>query len=291
VFTLIELLVVIAIITILASILLPALMRAKGVAQRAVCMTNMKQMYAFAMMYQDDYEVILPSYMTNTDYPLASSPGWAKPQNQGAHGQALLQIAGYLNDFPMGATYTEDMEPKVSHYRDKSIGLCPSGIYLGYYSAGAPTRRMGYTLWPSNNGADRKSQDGYSTSSYAGYSFVQSFHLNNRFRRTDTTWPGLSGNPVSLPVIRLENESENMLFWNEFFLRDGLVNADTVTLASIRGSRYGVDANRWWRTPHINSGNYVTWDGHAGFITEKTILQARTAANNAAALELLPFHF
>ena len=94
-----------------------------------------------------------------------------------------------------------------------------------------------------------------------------------------------------MPVIRLENESEDMLFWNEFFLRDGLRNADSVTLASIRGTRYGYDANRWWRTPHIGSGNYVTWDGRVGHITEKTILNARAAANNDAALDLLPFHF
>ncbi|MCM8531061.1 MAG: type II secretion system GspH family protein [Lentisphaeraceae bacterium] len=73
-FTLIELLVVIAIIGILGSMLLPSLQNARRASYSAVCVSNIRQLGVWSMIFADEHDGILPHSSSN-DSGVSSGSG------------------------------------------------------------------------------------------------------------------------------------------------------------------------------------------------------------------------
>ncbi len=116
-FTLIELLIVIAIIAILASLLLPALGKARGMAKRTACTSNLKQIGSMLAMYVDDSKGWWPYDATN-GIPASFAP-------------LLAGKTPKYNSFIKG----------VDQYTTKGVFLCPAARLVD----GAPYYRCSYT--------------------------------------------------------------------------------------------------------------------------------------------------
>jgi prepilin-type N-terminal cleavage/methylation domain-containing protein/prepilin-type processing-associated H-X9-DG protein len=185
-FTLIELLVVIAIIAILASLLLPALTKAKQQSQGAKCLSNGHELILAWTMYASDNREVLPNNIGGQGALGGWSQGWlTEVAGNTDNTNYILMMGGATGDIRATSTTIG------AYTKSPGIYQCPADpiIAPGYGVARVRSYSMDFTC-------GSKSTDSETPSGYDNY--WPDFFRTSDFKIATKTWVFSDEHPDSI---------------------------------------------------------------------------------------------
>lgn len=140
-FSLLELLVVVAIITILASLLLPALSRARERSHRVACLSNLRQIAIAFKLHNEEAEFRFPDRRDlKSSLPGGYRPWSTWPPSDPRSGWAVVALRPYLADSDVWSCRSARSEPFQSAVQCAQFG-----------SSGTSSVEARYWLWRFDN--------------------------------------------------------------------------------------------------------------------------------------------